>query len=219
MNSSATSPIVTVRGEATSEVAPELATVSAAVNTAGSSSEQVTAELAAGSQRLADIVERFARAVEKSSTSGLWVHPVTDRRNSAKITGYRGSFSRQVVVHDFTLLSDLVLALAALPQTQVSGPAWSMRADSPAYREVRLAAIGDGRRRADDYAAAFGAHVDGLLEISDLEPGTGFPMVAGASFAAARSMGVEASFDFEPQLQAISGRVTLRFVISSPTLT
>ena len=40
------------------------------------------------------------------------------------------------------------------------------------YREARLAAIADARRRADDYAAAFGTTVADLVEVSDLNPGS-----------------------------------------------
>ena len=41
------------------------------------------------------------------------------------------------------------------------------------YREARLAAIADARRRADDYAAAFGTTVADLVEVSDLNTGFG----------------------------------------------
>ena len=212
------SPVVTVRGEATREIDPELATISAAVDVTGQSAEQVTAALASGGERLAEVVARFAAAVERSTTAGLWVHPVTDRRNATKITGYRGSFGREVVVHDFGRLSDLVLALSSVPQTQISGPWWSLRLDSPVHRDVRLDAIADGRRRADDYAAAFGGRVVELLEVSDLEAGTGMPMPRGMAFAAAKAGGPEASFDFEPQLQTVTGQVTLRFAMTAPAL-
>lgn len=212
------SPVVTVRGEATREVDPDLATISASVNAGGPSAEVVSAELAAGSQRLAAVIERFAAAIERSSTSGLWVHPVTDRRNATKITGYRGSFTSQVVVHDLGELSGLVLALGSVPNAQLAGPWWSLRDDNPVHRAVRLDAIGDGRRRADDYAAAFGARVQELLEISDLQVGFGGPVPRGVAFAAAARSAPEASFDFEPQPQTVSGQVTLRFAITQVIL-
>jgi uncharacterized protein len=210
-------PIVTVRGEATREVEPELATLSASVSASGASAEQVTADLAAGSEQLAAVVERFAVAVERSTSSGLYVHPVTDRRNATKITGYRGTNTCQIMVHDFALLSDLVLALSAVPRAELSGPWWSLRPDAAAYRDVRLDAIAEGRRRADDYAAAFGAQVADLLEISDTGGGFDAPMARGMAFAASAKGGAaEAAFDFEPQPQTVSGQVTLRFTMTSP---
>jgi uncharacterized protein len=212
------SPVVTVRGAATREVDPDLATISASVNAGGSSAEAVSAELAEGSGRLSAIIERFAAAVERVSTSSLWVHPVTDRRNATKITGYRGSFTSEVVVSDFGRLSDLVLALGTVPRAQLAGPWWSLRDDNGAYRAVRLDAIADGRRRADDYAAAFGARIQDLLEISDLEPGFAGPVPRGVAFAAAARSAPEASFEFEPQPQTVSGQVTLRFTMTQPVL-
>ena len=94
-----------------------------------------------------------------------------------------------------------------------------MRTDNPVHREVRLAAISDGRRRADDYAAALGARVTELIEVSDLEPGMASPKMWGRARAAvAMDSGAEASFDFEPQRQTVSGAVTLRFAITEPVL-
>ena len=212
------SPVVTVRGEASREVPPDLATLSAGVSVTGPTAERVAADLARGSERLAELIEQFATSVESSGTSGMWIHPLTDRRSGTKITGYRGSFSREVVVRDLDRLSDLVLALSALPQTELSGPWWSLRTDNPVHREVRLAAITEGRRRADDYAAAFGARVTELIEVSDLDGGMASPKM-WARGAVAMASGAEASFDFEPQPQTVSGAVTLRFAISSPVLT
>jgi hypothetical protein len=146
------------------------------------------------------------------------VHPVTDRRNTTKISGYRGSFTSEVVVHDFGKLSELVLALGGVPNAQLAGPWWSLRDDNPVHRAVRLDAIGDGRRRADDYAAAFGARVAELLEISDLEPAYGGPVPRAMAFAGAAKSAPEVSFDFEPQPQTVSGQVTLRFTITQAIL-
>jgi uncharacterized protein len=210
-------PVVTVRGEATLEIEPDLATLSVSVAASGSSVERVTTDLAAGSEQLAAVTERFRDAIERSSTSGLNVHPVTDRRNATKITGFRGSFSSQVVVADFGRLSDLVLAFGAVPQLQLAGPSWSLRRDNPAYRDVRLAAITDGRRRADDYAAAFHARIQDLVEISDLDTGGAAPMLRGAAFAAPAGA-ADVSFDFEPKPQTVAGAVTLRFTMTSPVL-
>ena len=97
--------------------------------------------------------------IERSSTSGVHVSPVFNRRTPPKITGYQGTFTTQIAVADLDSLSDLVLALSALPNSQIDGPWWSLRPDNSMFREARLAAIADARRRADDYAAAFGTAV------------------------------------------------------------
>jgi len=212
-----TAPMVTVRGEAQIEVPPDLATLSVTVHSAGESSERVRAELAEASSRIGGLLEQYAAAIEQSSTTGLHIAPVFHRRTGTRITGYRGTFSTQIVVHDLESLSPVVFALAPLPNSQIDGPWWSLRPDNAAYRSVRLAAIGDARRRADDYAGAVGATVLDLVEISDLD--TGYQGVREARMPMfAKGIADDATFEFEPALQTVSGQVTVRFTITTPDL-
>jgi uncharacterized protein YggE len=214
-----TAPIVTVRGEASLEVPPDLATLSVTVHSAGDSAERVRSELADASGRIGGLLEQHTAAIEQSSTSGLHIAPIFSRRSGTKISGYRGSFTTQIVVRDFEALSPIVFALAPLPNSQLDGPWWSLRPQNAAYREVRLSAIGDARRRADDYAGAFGARVADLVEISDLE--TGFqPVREMRAFSLAKGAPADdVAFEFEPALQTVAGQVTVRFTITTADLT
>jgi uncharacterized protein YggE len=209
-------PVVTVRGEAQLEGSPDLATLALTLHASGDSAERVRSQLAEGSVVVSQLLQQFDAAIERSSTSGVHVAPVFNRRTSTKIIGYQGTFSTQIVVSDFESLSPLVLALTALSNSQVDGPWWSLRPDNPMYRETRLGAIADARRRADDYAAAFGTTVAGLIEVSDLN--TGF---AGGremrAFAMAKGAD-DTPFEFEPATQTVSGQVTVRFRLTSVSL-
>ena len=209
-------PLVTVRGEAQLEGPPDLATVALTLHASGDSPERTRSQLAEGSATVAELLREFEASLERSSTTGVHVFPVFNRRTPPKITGYQGTFSTQIVVADLESLSPLVLALTALPNSQVDGPWWSLRPDNPMYREARLAAIADARRRADDYAAAFGTTVADLVEVSDLNTGFGgvremraFAMAKGAE---------DAAFEFEPATQSVSGQVTVRFSLKSVSL-
>lgn len=200
-------PIVTVRGEARVEVPPDLATVSVTVHAAGSSADQVRDSLAAASHRLRTVVTEQGDAVARWSTGGLHVSPVFGR-NGTKITGYRGSFAASVEIGDLDRVSDVVLALTPLPDSQLDGPWWSLLPTNAAYRDARVAAVSDARRRAEDYAEAVRRSIGELVEISDLEGGFGSPL-RSAKFA----MDAESapSFDFEPALQTVTGQVTVRY--------
>jgi uncharacterized protein YggE len=147
-------PLVTVRGEAQLEGPPDLATVMLTLHASADSPERTRAQLAEGSAEIAQLLQRFQAALERSSTSGVHVFPIFNRRTPGKITSYQGTFSTHIVVADLEALSPLVLALTEMPNSQVDGPWWSLRPDNAMYREARLAAIADARRRADDYAAA-----------------------------------------------------------------
>jgi uncharacterized protein YggE len=202
-------PLVTVRGEAQLEGPPDLATVGLTLHASGDSPEATRSQLAEGSGKVAGLLAEFETAVERSSTSGVHVFPVFNRRTPPKITGYQGTFSTQIVVADLESLSALVLALTALPNSQLDGPWWSLRHDNAMYRQARLAAIADARQRADDYAAAFGTAVADLVEVSDLN--TGFGGVREMRAFAVGKGAEDAAFEFEPATQTVSGQVTVRF--------
>ena len=93
-----TAPIVTVRGEAQLEGPPDLAGLSCTLHASGDSAEATRAQLAAGSQAVAALLEQFAGALERTSTSGLHVSPTFNQRNPTKITGYTGTFTTSLVV-------------------------------------------------------------------------------------------------------------------------
>jgi uncharacterized protein YggE len=205
-------PLVTVRGEAQLEGPPDLATLTLTLHASGDSAERTRSQLAEGSTTVSQLLRQFEAAIERSSTSAVHVSPVFNRRTPAKITGYQGTFSTQIVVADLESLSPLVLALTELPNSQIDGPWWSLRPDNPMFRDVRLAAIADARRRAEDYAAAFGTTVGDLVEVSDLDGG--FAGREMRAFAMARGAN-DAAFDFQPALQTISGQVTVRFRLSA----
>ena len=210
-------PVVTVRGEAQLEAPPDRAGLSVTLHASGESADQTRAQLAAASGTVSAVMQEFAAALERSSTSGLHVSPVFNRRTPTKITGYTGTFSSSVVVQDFEALSPLIQALSRLPNSQLDGPWWSLRPDHPVHREVRLAAIADARSRADDYAAAFGATVVG----ADRGLGSGAGLQRRAMGMAAfreSAMADDATFTFEPEVQTVSGQVTVSFTLDGVLL-
>jgi len=209
-------PTVTVRGEAQLEAPPDLAGLSVTLHASGETADRTRAQLAAGSSAVSELLEEFRAALERSSTSGLHVAPLFNKRTPTKITGYTGTFSSSLVVQDFEALSPLIQALSRLPNSQLDGPWWSLRPDHPIHREVRLAAIADARSRADDYAAAFGATVLELVEVSDLERGFSGGMRAAAFRESA--MADDAVFAFEPAVQTVSGQVTVSFTLDGVLL-
>jgi uncharacterized protein YggE len=146
-----------------------------------------------------------------------------DDRPRERITGYTAHGGLEVTVRDFTVLGDLVIQAARSGLTEVSGPWWALRPDSPVHREARLAAAADALRRARDYAAAFGGQVTGLIEVADqgmlVEPQVRRPMVHGVAVGrAAFAEGEAPALDLEPARQIVRGQVQARFTMTQPDL-
>lgn len=216
-----TAPVVTVRGEAEVEVAADRATLSLTVDRTGSSAAEVQEALAAVSGEVRALAQGRA-GVTQWNSGAIHVGPVFSGRGD-KITGYRGSFSSEVVVHDFSILPDLLVAWSSIEGSQLNGPWWSLSTRHPAHGQVRLDAIREARSRADDYAAAFDATVEALVEVSDLEGGFGGSRDSGVfrgESMMAKGGGHESAptFDLQPSMITITGQVTVRFTISTPDL-
>ena len=112
-------------------------------------------------------------------------------------------------------VGDLVVALGRLDDVEVEGPVWRLRPDSPVVEQARLDAVHDAVRRGRQYAAAFGAELTALLEVSDTGLSSGGFRVAAAVASMAPFDG-EPHLDLTPARQEVHGAVEVRFAMSEP---
>ncbi|MFG2058223.1 SIMPL domain-containing protein [Micromonospora sp. NPDC048930] len=210
-------PVVAVRGEAYREVTPELARFTVTATARDRDRETTLARLAERAAAVRVLLDGAEPAVTRRETGQLRVWPET-RRSGERVVAYHGSVSTTVTVDNFTTLGELMLRLADQEQVEVAGPWWSLRPESPAYREARHAAIADALARAREYAEALGARVTALLELADTGPSAAPPMVARAAFAKGGPGGAPPELELDPQPQPVQAAVEARFTISEPVL-
>ncbi|KAB1906315.1 SIMPL domain-containing protein [Micromonospora sp. AMSO31t] len=211
----ADAPVVAVRGEAYREVAPELARFAVTATARDRDRETTLTRLAERAAAVRVLLDAAEPAVERRETGQLRVWPET-KRSGERVVAYHGSVTTTVTVVDFTALGELMLRLADQEQVELAGPWWSLRPDSPAYREARHAAIADALARAREYAEALGARVTALVELADTGLATAPPMMAKAAFARGGEAATELELD--PQPQPVQAAVEARFTISEPVL-
>jgi uncharacterized protein YggE len=214
-------PVISVRGEATLEVEPEIAVAWVVVMARHADRHKAVDLLAARSSRVGDMIKGYGEAIEKLESQPVNVQPVfKDDKVREKVAGYlaRGGFT--VTVRDFAILGDLVAGLADADMVAVTGPDWGLRPGSTVYRAARLAAARDATQRAGEYAEAFGGRLTGLVEAADTglltaQPQrTAFRASAAARHAPAADVGL--SFDFEPVKQTVTAQVEARFTMTPP---
>jgi len=207
------SPVVTVHGEASREVPPELAQFAVTVQARDKDRQAALARLAERAAAVRVLIEEYTDAVERRETGALQVRPEL-KRSGERVVAYNGRVTTTVTVTDFTVLGELMLRLADQDQVEISGPWWSLRPESRAAVEVRQAAVRDAIERGREYAGALGARVTALLELAD-EGGADQPlMMARAGF----SMGEAPELELDPQPQTVRAAVRARFAISEPDL-
>ncbi len=205
--------MIVVRGEAVREVPPEIAQFSVTVSARDKARETALSRLAERSAELRTLLDDHGDVIERRETSGVQVHP--EFKKGERVAAYVGSVSTTVTVSDFAALGELLLRLADTELTSISGPWWQLRPGSRAGAGVRQEAVAEALRRAHEYAAAVGARVDRLVEISDEGAGGGGPMMRTMAFA--KDTGSE-ELDLDPQQQTVHAAVTVRVTITEPTL-
>ncbi|RIW44640.1 DUF541 domain-containing protein [Micromonospora endophytica] len=210
-------PVVTVRGEAYREVEPEVARFAVTALARDRDREVTLTRLAERAAAVRVLLDSAEPAIDRRETGDLRVRPET-RRSGERVVAWHGSVVTTVTVSDFTALGELMLRLADQDQVEVAGPWWSLRPDSPTYREARQAAITDALQRAREYAEALGAQVTDLIELAD-EGGTAQPMMARVAFDAGGAAGGPPQLELDPQPQGVHAAVRARFSISRPVLT
>jgi uncharacterized protein len=213
-------PVISVRGEASLEVEPEVAVVWVAVQARDPDRHRAVELLARRTGAVSGTIKGFGEAIEKLESQPVSVQPVfKDGRGKERISGYVAQAGFTVTVRDFAVLGEFVTGLADAEMASVTGPDWRLRPDSPVYRAARIAAAKDATRRAGEYAEAFGGRITGLVEAADT--GLLAPQrrpVAFAAHAVSRSGAADEgpTFDFEPAKQTVSAQVEARYTMTAP---
>jgi uncharacterized protein YggE len=209
-------PIVAVRGETHLEVDPEIATITATVSARSADRERTLRLLGERNDALRALVDGFAAAVERRESAGVSVRPEYGRSSAERVKGYVGQATTTIVVRDFTVLGDLFLALAGQEATEVYGPWWGLRPDSPAYQQARRAALGDAIDRARDYAQALGVDLVALVELADSGLGRSEPVPRMFAADAVRSVSGAPELNLDPERQRVYASVEARFTTTAP---
>lgn len=217
-------PVISVRGEATLEVDPEIAIVWVTVMARDKDRHRAVDLLAKRNGLVTGAIKKFGEAVEKLESGRVSVRPeFSGGKPRERITGYVAQANLTVTVADFAILGDLVADLAGQELVAVNGPEWQLRQNSPVRRDARLAAARDAVERAREYAEAFGATITGLVEAADAGLLAGEPrqpdrfVFSGAKMAAAVSAQSSPEFDFEPAKQIVTAQVEARFTMTAPS--
>lgn len=219
------SPRLRVQGEAAVHTGPELATLTVIVTARGRDRRATLDELTRRNDAVLDLVRARGDALDRLDTGSFTVAPEMSERRTEKIRAHQGTVRIQATLTDFDALGELATLLADLGHIRVQGPWWTLRPDSPAHRRAREEAVRCALRRAREYAAALGAELTALLELSDTgaEPGPPVPFRGAALAGGFRSFAAGSDEDapplrLEPERQTVFAQVTAHFTMTRPEL-
>src|SRR5664279_1266437 len=161
--------LVTVTGEATVAIAPDMATIRVGVTSQGKSAreasetngKQMTGVLAA--LKGAGIADRDVQ------TSSLSLQPQYDPNKSgaARLLGFQATNQVTVKIRAIDTLPDVLDRAISAGANEMSGIEFVVSDQSKLLDQARTEAIADARRKAELYAKAAGAKVGAVVAITE----------------------------------------------------
>lgn len=181
---------ITVSGSAQVEAVPDLATVSAGVETRAATAAEA---LAANSEAMTAVFAALEAAkIDRRDfqTSQLNLNPVyedsPDGRTAPKVTGYEASNMVTVKVRDVASLGTIIDAVTRSGANRLFGVGFEVSDPKTALDDAREKAVADARGKAELFARAAGVGLGALLSLQEGGGGGGpVPMFARAEMAAA----------------------------------
>ncbi|MCY7279790.1 MAG: SIMPL domain-containing protein [Sphingomonas bacterium] len=197
---------------ATGEVTriPDLAIISAGVQTLQSTATAAIEENATRMERVRAALKRAGIAERDIQTSSISLNPEYRyvENQPPILTGYRASNTVNIKFRDLKRSGAILDALVKEGANQLNGPSLTIDKPEEAYDEARIKAIAVGQRRAELYARALGKRVVRILSIS--ESGSMVPSPMPMAYARDAVMS-SAKTEINPGTQDLQVSVSMSF--------
>ncbi|MBU6463511.1 MAG: SIMPL domain-containing protein [Bradyrhizobium sp.] len=169
-------PAISVTGEASVSVPPDLAEVEAGVTSDAKTAHDASETNNATMGKLMLALKAASIDPKDIRTSRLSLQPqnAPNRAGSPAITGYRASNHVTVRLHDVTKLASTIDMLVGAGANDIDGINFMVSQASKLLDDARTQAVADARRKAEIYAKAAGVTLGAPLSIS--EGGAAVPM-------------------------------------------
>jgi uncharacterized protein YggE len=169
-------PAITVTGEATVSVPPDLAEVEAGVTSDAKTAREASETNNATMGKLLQALKAAGIDARDIQTSRLSLQPqnAPNRAGSAAITGYRASNRVTVRLRDVSKVAGTIDMLVGAGANDIGGINFMVSQASKLLDDARSQAVADARRKAEIYAKAAGVTLGAPLSIS--EEGSPGPM-------------------------------------------
>jgi uncharacterized protein len=163
---------ISVTGQGRTEVAPDMATITAGVTSEAAEAAEAMAKTSRAVRRVLARLEATGIAPRDVQTRRLSLDPVWSNQRGAgngppRITGFVASNTVMIRVRDLDGLGAVLDALVADGANDFNGLQFSVQDPAPLAGAARRAAVADAIARAELLAAAAGVRLGAVMSISD----------------------------------------------------
>lgn len=148
---------------------PDVALISAGVQTRSSTATGAIEENAARMERVRAALKRAGIAERDIQTSTINLNPdyAYEQNQPPRLTGYNATNMVSVRFRDIRRAGQILDALVREGANSLNGPNLVIDKPEEAYDEAKMKALAEGRARADRYARALGKRVVRLISVSE----------------------------------------------------
>jgi uncharacterized protein len=206
---------IEISGEGSVSAAPDFARVTLGVTTTAKDAREAMAANAKSANALVQFIKSEGVAPADIETSGLSISPMfaqqspAGQANAPTITGYSVTDNVTVIVRDIPRLGALLDGAVAAGANTIFGIGFGENDPSALLDKARPLAVADARRKAEIFAAAAGAKIGRLMELT--EEGGPRPV---AFAARAYAQGAAAPTPIEAGEDNLRVTVTARFELT-----
>lgn len=163
-------PQISVTGEATVSVAPDLALIDAGVSSDGKTAREASEANNAAMGKVLLAIKSAGIDEKDVQTQRLSLQPVYGQRSNNGpnvVTGYRASNRVMVKLRDMARVANVIDLAIGAGANDIGGVSFTVAQPSKLMDEARAQAIADARRKAELYAKAAGVELGMPLSIAE----------------------------------------------------
>lgn len=186
----ATNPVVELNLYEQVEVEPDMATITAGVDTNAPTAVEALRKNSAEMQRVIDLIKALGIAPRDIQTTRVNLNAQYDYDQTSRrqiFRGYTASNQVSVKLRDIKRTGDVLDALVSAGANNIYGPTFSIEDDTAAKADARRRALTRGQAQAEEYARAAGYSGVRLLQVAEtIHSGPGAKMGDAIVVTAAR---------------------------------
>jgi uncharacterized protein len=202
---------ITVSASGTAEAAPDRARITSGVSTEADTAREALTKNSETMSRIIDELKGKGIDAKDIQTASFNVEPVMDYSKDGqapKLRGYRVSNQVIVLVRKLDQLGEVLDNVVGAGANQIQGLAFEVSKEDTLKDDARKEAVANALRRAKLLAAAAGAEVGGVLQISEETTSSG-PVMYAPRLAKAAA----ASVPIESGTSTLEARVTVTWAL------
>lgn len=202
---------ITVSATGTAEAEPDRARITSGVSTEAATARQALTQNNETMSKIIGELKRKGIDPKDIQTASFNVEPVMDYSKDGqppKVRGYRVSNQVIVLVRNLDQLGDVLDDVVSAGANQIQGLAFEVSKEDTLKDDARKEAVANALRRAKLLAAAAGAEVGNVLQISE-ETSSNGPIAYAPRLAKA----AQASVPIEAGMSTLEARVTVTWAL------